>query len=172
MFDGNKGYYSHVHGSKLNSCHWKEKTAFQLLTPGDVYKRILHLDVNIKNVISRQYTMFCICEGETHTDCITDHFSPIFPGQTIPVKHKQALPIDKAFCLQLYIHRRFFTISKRPIPYKQCKTLLKIYVDSYTCHEIYHNVELSQIFTRSINSCNNNTSVFNAAAYNYYYKMH
>ena len=124
MFDGNKGYYSNVHGSKLNSCYWKEKTAFQLLTPGDVYKRVLHLDVNIKNAISRQYTTFCFCEGETHTDCIADHFGPIFPGQTIPVKLKQVLPVDKKSVSFTAIRRRVFTFFKRPIPYEQCRLVL------------------------------------------------
>ena len=123
MFDGNKGYYSHVHGSKLNSCHWKEKTAFKLLTPGNIYKRVLHLDVNIENVIGRQYATFCFCEGETHTDCITDHFGPIFPGQIIPVRLKQVLPVDKSISFTA-IRKRFFTFSKSPIPYEQCSLVL------------------------------------------------
>ena len=58
MFDNNKGYYSIVHGSQLNTCYWKKNSAFWLLTPGDVYKRFLHLDVHARNVISRQITTF------------------------------------------------------------------------------------------------------------------
>ena len=67
--------------------------------------------------------MFCFCEGETHTDCMTDHFGPIFPGQTIPVRLKQVLPVDKSISFTA-IRKRFFTFSKSPIPYEQCSLVL------------------------------------------------
>jgi len=91
-FENNKDYQNIVDGSKLNTCSWVNKSAFRLLSPGNVYKRVLQLDANIENVITRQHATFCFCEGEMHTDCIRDHFGPIFPGQTIPISLKQIPP--------------------------------------------------------------------------------
>ena len=123
IFNSNNGYYSIVNGSQLNTCSWVKNGAFQLLTPGDVYKKVLHLDAHIKNVISRHSTTFCVCEGETHTDCIKDHFGPIFPGQTIPISLKQILPLNEAISFTA-IHRKSFFFFLQSIPYTQCLLLL------------------------------------------------
>ena len=122
IFKGNKDYYSIVNGSKLNTCYWDKRCAFKQHTPGDVYKRVLHIEANanIKSVISRQCTTFCSCEAEVHTDCIRDHFGPIFPGQTIPISIKQVL-LANSFTA---IHTKRLTVFHKPIPYEQCSLVL------------------------------------------------
>ena len=57
------------------------------------------------------------------TDCIRDHFGPIYPGQTIPISLKQDLPVDKAISFTA-IHRKSFTFFLTSIPYPQCKLML------------------------------------------------
>ena len=123
IFDHNKGYRSIIHESRLNTCSWEKRGAFQLLTPGDVYKKVLNVDVHIENVISRRSTTFCVCEGEAHTDCIRDHFGPIFPGQTIPISLKQILPPNEAISFTA-IHKRSFIFSLHSIPYTNVQCLL------------------------------------------------
>ena len=120
FFDGNKGYSSIVYGSKLNSCYWEKKSAIRLLTPGDVYKRVLHFDVNIENAINRRSTTFCYCESEMHADCITDRFGPIYPGQTIPLRLTQVLPVGKNFSESFTAIHQKFLFFKATIPYEEC----------------------------------------------------
>ena len=140
IFDHNKGYHSSVHGSRLNTCSWEKRGAFQLLTPGDVYKKVLHVDVHIENVISRNSTTLCVCEGEAHTDCIRDHFGPIFPGQTIPISLKQVLPLGKTISFTA-IHRRSLIIFQQSIPYTHVQCLL-------TLDQTYESKWIQQIGTK------------------------
>ena len=120
FFDGNKGYHNIVYGSKLNSCYWNNKSAFHLLTPGDVYRRVLHFDTNIENAVSRQYATFCYCKSETDADCITDHFGPIYPGQTISLRLTQVLPVRKNNSESFTAIHKKFLFFKGEIPYEEC----------------------------------------------------
>jgi len=108
-------------------------------------KGFLHLDTNIENVITRQHTTFCFCEGEMHKDCIRDHFGPIFPGQTIPISLKQIPPADHESDSFTAVHAKSFTIFWKPIAYAQCSLMLPyeskwIQVISQQCTQLSYTV--------------------------------
>ena len=90
-FKGNKNYNSTIFGTQLNSCSWDKQSAFKKLTPGYVYKRVLHFNVTNEKIVNKEGVTFCYCEKTTNVDCIKDHFGPVYPGQKIPISLKQSV---------------------------------------------------------------------------------
>ena len=87
IFSRNRNYTAILYGTVLNSCLWILNSAFNISTPGDVYKRVIHYDTT-ENVIARQQATLCYCDKVTkEIDCFKDNFTttPIYPGQTIPI---------------------------------------------------------------------------------------
>ena len=88
-FSGNKNYKSTIFGTQLNSCHWKRHSAFKKLSPGYVFKKVLHFNASNEEIVNNGNVTFCHCEeNTTNVDCIKDHFGPIYPGQNIPISLK------------------------------------------------------------------------------------
>ena len=88
-FRGNKNYRSTIFGTQLNSCHWRKQSAFNKLSPGYVYQRVLHFNALNEYIVDNGNVTFCHCEESTaNVDCIKDHFGPIYPGQNIPISLK------------------------------------------------------------------------------------
>jgi len=88
-FKDNKNYNSTIFGTQMNSCSWDKQSAFKMLTPGYVYKKVLHFNSANNKIINSQGATFCHCENTTHIDCIKDYFGPIYPGQKIPISLKK-----------------------------------------------------------------------------------
>lgn len=116
-FKGNTNYNSTIFGTQMNSCYWDPRqSAFMNLSPGYVYKRVLHFNVASEKITSRVGPTFCYCESADYVDCMKDHFGPIYPGQAIPISLKQAVISDKSTPASAPLVDRYFipTFSKLP----------------------------------------------------------
>ena len=94
VFSNNYNYTSALYGTLLNSCSWEQNSAFHNVTPGDVFKRVIHYDKST-NILATQGATFCYCDNITgEIDCIRDNFTAtlIYPGQTIPISLIQVPP--------------------------------------------------------------------------------
>ena len=114
-FKENRNYESTIFGTQMNSCYWNKQSAFKNLTPGYVYKRVLHFDVGNEEFVNREGVTFCYCEKPNNVDCMKDQFGPIYPGQNIPISLKVSMLsnvstdiplVDRHYALVQFINKR------------------------------------------------------------------
>ena len=158
VFSNNQNYTSVLYGTLLNSCYWKQNSAFNDASPGDVYRRVIHYDTT-KNIISKQDPTFCYCERTTGTvDCFKDNFisTPIYPGQAIPISLVQVPTQQSAAIYQrkdvwssmfLYHFKPCHLTSDQPsnywlqLIYNECVPLFfKVFTISYEPCSAFFNV--------------------------------
>ena len=136
-FEGNKDYRSTIYGTQLNSCYWDFRSAFKKLTPGVVYKRLLHFNVTSEKITKRQGVSFCYCDSTGHVDCIIDQFGPIYPGQNIPISLKHSVLSNMTSNYKVPLMHRYFTFTRTSYNRPQCE-LVPLYNAKFLVQVINH----------------------------------
>jgi len=67
----------------LSHCSWYSGALFQMLTPLDVNRRIVHLDNQERIGIISDEKDICYCSDDSQYDCLLDEINNVYPGQTL-----------------------------------------------------------------------------------------
>ena len=161
-FKGNKNYNSTIYGTQLNSCYWDSQSAFKNLTPGSVYKRLLHFNVTNEEISKREEVSFCYCKSTDDVDCIIDQFGPIYPGQNIPIslKHNGTSEVP-------LVHR-YFALTQ-PYNRPRCE-LVPLYNSKFLVQVISH--QCTALLYTVLNYHNSKSCVAQFSATNSRYSLY